>query len=437
MFDLLIPLAFFALASLVGAWLRGRRKDPCLKSFEDYHVTLVRTNQQTIWGVLELSPTGLELRYRALVQDERHVESSYVLYGNEYGDIEAIFRFADDLDAKSSKRRQNDVARSLHPSPLRLFWRRLRNFTGEASESLNDAMGMVIGRMKRPGGRYITDSSEGYLKQLSSNVIGSVGLAHEALLERFIGQKVVAEVVEHGVVHEHVGIFKSYSADFLELLDVQYPFLKTQVIAAGAQRQSDVVQAEFKDGILHIQNSRENPVLVISLETPGAIKEEFNVVLEPGQTIELYPQAALTTAQLHLRVIRTLDFVIPRTRCVIRHRAENYDQNSLLDVIFDVGILMGENEHDREREATLRQRLDQNPSDAPAAAQLGHLLLQKQELHEAEKWMRLALQFPDSLPDNGRRVRMELRELERRRLDIRQGLERPSPDGRTPNSPEL
>ena len=50
-----------------------------------------------------------------------------------------------------------------------------------------------------------------------------------------------------------------------------------------------------------------------------------------------------------------------------------------------------------------------------AAANLGFLLIQKDELAEAEKWLRQALQFEYSLPDGGRRARMQLREIERRR----------------------
>jgi hypothetical protein len=43
------------------------------------------------------------------------------------------------------------------------------------------------------------------------------------------------------------------------------------------------------------------------------------------------------------------------------------------------------------------------------------LLLQKDELVEAEKWLRQALQVQYSLPDGGRNARMQLREIQRRR----------------------
>ena len=52
--------------------------------------------------------------------------------------------------------------------------------------------------------------------------------------------------------------------------------------------------------------------------------------------------------------------------------------------------------------------------NALAAANLGALLLQSDNLIEAEKWLRHASEIGDSLPDGGRRARMGLREVERR-----------------------
>ena len=52
--------------------------------------------------------------------------------------------------------------------------------------------------------------------------------------------------------------------------------------------------------------------------------------------------------------------------------------------------------------------------NALAAANLGGLLLQGDNLIEAEKWLRHASEIGYSLPDGGRRARMGLREVERR-----------------------
>jgi len=53
-------------------------------------------------------------------------------------------------------------------------------------------------------------------------MLGQVGSnVYNPLLEQFVGQRVVIELQEGNEIHEHVGIFKNYSADFFEVLDVQ------------------------------------------------------------------------------------------------------------------------------------------------------------------------------------------------------------------------
>jgi hypothetical protein len=127
---------------------------------------------------------------------------------------------------------------------------------------------------------------------------------------------------------------------------------------------------------------------------------------------------AFAAPQLQVQVVRELDMILPRNRCVVRHRAESDSPEKLseiiMDWVFDVGLAFSINSARSGRESKLRDELRHNPMDALAAANLGSLLLQAGSLVEAEKWLRLALSMGDSLPDGGRRVRMELREIERR-----------------------
>jgi uncharacterized protein HemY len=85
-----------------------------------------------------------------------------------------------------------------------------------------------------------------------------------------------------------------------------------------------------------------------------------------------------------------------------------------MDIVFDVGMVFSHDSTLSARETRLREELRRDPMDALAAANLGKLLLQKGGLVEAEKWLQHALDLGYSLPDGGRRVRMELREIERR-----------------------
>ena len=212
---LLATVGLIFAATLVGAYVRSSRRDVCLKCFEGFHVTLERADGKIVWGVMELESSGLELCYRDSVQDANHVESSYVLYSPEYAGVQAIYRYVDDLDERDSLRRKKDLQKSFHPGLAVRILRSIQHFFSIASESLTEVLGVIMGSLRKPAGRYITETGETHLKQLGGSVISHVGRAYDPLLERFIGQKVVVEMIEGEEVHEHVGIFKAYSSDFI------------------------------------------------------------------------------------------------------------------------------------------------------------------------------------------------------------------------------
>lgn len=417
MFDtsLLYTVALIFLATLLGSYFRSRRKDPCLHSFEGFHVTIERTDNKIIWGVLEVESSGLELIYRDNVQDAQHIESSYLLYGDEYKDIQVIYRFVDQLTPENKRRREKDIRRSFHPGLIERSKRGVRKFVGTASESINEVLSVLVGRAKKPAGRYINDESEKSLYRLGENLIGHAGGVFDPLLERHIGHKMVVEVMEDDEVHEHVGIFKNYSPDFIEVLDVQFPQKHTMPLGPdGCEEESSCLRLTVDSNKLTAANPSNQPVLIQSLHL-GEEEKMINVVVDGGESVELFVEGVLTQAVLNVRVVRELDMVVPRTRSLIRHRAESFQKEQLLDIVFDVGVLLSGNRRHEEQENRLRKQLQESEKDVLAAANLGSILLQKKQYDEAHKWLTHALTMRYSLPDNGRRAEMELRELQRKR----------------------
>jgi hypothetical protein len=152
--SLIITIGVIFSFSLVGAYLRSRARDRCLKSWEGFHATLERTSGKLIWGVMHIAPAGMELSYLDSVQDEKHLESSYLLYTSEYGEIQALNRYVEQLSEWGQKRRARDIERSFHPGPMRRFRRSAQNFLGTATDSGNEVFGLVLGRVQKAGGRY-------------------------------------------------------------------------------------------------------------------------------------------------------------------------------------------------------------------------------------------------------------------------------------------
>ena len=137
-----------------------------------------------------------------------------------------------------------------------------------------------------------------------------------------------------------------------------------------------------------------------------------------GENAVIYPNVNLEHAHITVRTVHEVDMLVPRSRAMIRHRAERFKEETMkeimYDVIFDVGVVFSEDKKLAVQAERLRAMLDLAPDDAQAAANLGAVLIKQGKYEEAAQWLRLALQSDYILPDNGRRVRMELRELERK-----------------------
>jgi hypothetical protein len=415
---LLATAGLIIICTMIAAYLRSSQRDPCLKAFEHYHITLEQMDGKVVWGEMELESTGFELLYRNSVQDTNHIESSYVIYGSEFGNIQAIYRYVDDLSEEDLAQRSRDLKRYFHPGPLVRLARSAQHFFTLASDSLTEVLGMVMGRLRKPAGRYIGEVTDVQFKRFSTAVVGSVGTTFDPLLERFVGNKVVVELLEGDTFHEHVAVFKNYSPDFIELLDVQYP----QPREVHLNRTVDntigkSITAHHEGDLLRVTNHTSQPVLIQSLRAPhGADLDDelLNVVVDGGATVELRPDAMNEKSTLIVRVVRELDMIVPRTRCVIRHRADLYQPTLIPEIIFDIGVLLRGDSRLDGRIERLRRQLEAIPSSAILASNLGALLMQQQNYVEAQKLLERAYATRYSLPDNGKRTLMLLHELHRR-----------------------
>ena len=185
-------------------------------------VTLEDTGDKKIWGTLRVEATGMELVYLKPHKDaDGHIESSYLLYKYEYGNISAIIRYHDQLTEDQRKRRDKELARTYHPNWLRRFWRKTCNVFKTIRDSILEVTNVLMAQAKKTtvaGG--LLSTQDKYVSQMKNEVIGSVETSYEPLLERYIGHCVVGETLRGEISTEIVGILKDYSSDFFELLDV-------------------------------------------------------------------------------------------------------------------------------------------------------------------------------------------------------------------------
>ncbi len=414
MFDtaFLLTIVIIMMSAVFGGYIRGRQRDRVLSHFNDDQVTVEMVDGRLIWGTLHLASTGLEIVYDDDLRDEYHIETSFLIYKDEYPQIQAIYRYCDNLPDKEWDRRQRVLERTVHPGPGRRLRREARNFVNMTSESISQAIGVIIGRVRTPAARFITEESQEYIKSLGANIVGYVGTSYDPLLEGYVGSKVVVEVTEDGVVFEHVGILKDYTADFLEIFDVHYPMHATLVGDGDKPDQvKDMIEMTRGADKYDFTNVGHAPLYIEYLRIKDQLKP-VNAVLDEGDTttIQVPPGTRTDEIEFGVKVVRFLDWIVPRGHALIRHRAERYDPGQ----VFDIGFVLNRNRY-AETQRDLQHELEEDPTDSPAAIELGQILFRRGLLDEAERYFHQALLYRDNLPDYGKLAARQLRYIRQKK----------------------
>ncbi len=219
-----ITIIFIVLATLVAAFVRRTSRDKCLKDFERNMVTLQALDGRTVWGKLRVENTGLEFIYPQVHKNEDgHDETSYILYKSEYSNIFALIRYHDRLSESNKKQREKELKRTYHPALARRLTRKIKNVFKTVRDSVMEVLNMLISHAKRvtPAGAVLT-SQDKYVSRMKQELVGSAGTSFEPLLEKYIGSKVVLELLQGDKIFEYCGVLKDYTAEFVEVMDVDY-----------------------------------------------------------------------------------------------------------------------------------------------------------------------------------------------------------------------
>ena len=86
-----------------------------------------------------------------------------------------------------------------------------------------EVVNLLISQAKKatPAGAVLS-SQDKYVTQMKKELMGSIGTSYEPLLERYIGHRVVLELIKGDKIIEYCGVLKEYTADFIEVMDVDY-----------------------------------------------------------------------------------------------------------------------------------------------------------------------------------------------------------------------
>ncbi len=245
-----ITIIFIIAVTFLGAFIKGRTKDRCLRHFSGYPVTLEKKDSKKIWGKLRVENSCLEFVYAEPYLDEKdkHFETSCVVYKNEFGQIFVLLRYVDDLSGKELARRDKVLKKSHYPGRLSVLGRKVRNIFGTVKDSMMEIVNMFVGKMKTatPMGKVLAGQDK-YVSQIQSQIITGTGMSYEPILERYIGRKVVLALTKDGQKYELSGVLRDYTAEFIEIMDVDYSPGEDQI-----QRKADIVIPRSSGVVRHL-----------------------------------------------------------------------------------------------------------------------------------------------------------------------------------------
>jgi hypothetical protein len=319
---LAVSIFVILISSLVGFYVNSRIRDRCLRDFDGFMVTVEDKAGKIAWGTLRTYSSGMEMKYGSTVQDTQgHVENSYILYDKELANLQAIYRFHDDQTEQSQKRRTREIRRTYQPTLFRRVLRALRNLFNTFKDAIVQATNTVLGYRAAQSPTNLVLSKHKELTDSGMQLLtGAVGNAYEPILERYIGQYVVVEVLRGTTVEEEYGILKEYTAKYLELLNVKVEVPPRVFLKDAATVDGKAIQTEQDDRIVRVTNPLARTLFVEAIKC-GDRTRRVDVIV-PAQSdaeIALMGEEAGSSVTLDLSVRCLADLIIPRAVAVVRH----------------------------------------------------------------------------------------------------------------------
>lgn len=215
-----LPLILLFISALIGAVIKRKACDHCLKKFNSNKILLPLPSGEWICGQLEVFAQGVELQMVAEISEDNLQIHSRIIHSAEVGKIPYFVRQAPDPDTLLGLKWRKDRERLLHPPIQDRFKRSVLNSYNMLRDSFAQALKAIIGSVSKDTRLGKAKDSDKRFQEMQSNLTGMVPNAWEPILEKYRGKRVAIERnLEAGIISES-GILEDYSSKYLLLRDV-------------------------------------------------------------------------------------------------------------------------------------------------------------------------------------------------------------------------
>lgn len=217
----LLTILIIVLSTFVIAFIRRIHVDRCLKEFRNDYVVITLKDGRILEGKLDTANTGIELIFP--VHDANLSNGmSYIMYKDEYPQIQLISRYHDQMDPRNAKSRSRALQRAYHPGIFQRTRRHISNFFKTLKDAMMEIFTQLSGKIKS-GGTGMYAGQEKYAQKVNQELVDMMDSSYNPLLEKYIGNYVIAESIQGSEPIQYRGILKDYTAHYIELWNVEMP----------------------------------------------------------------------------------------------------------------------------------------------------------------------------------------------------------------------
>ncbi|HAF58361.1 MAG TPA: hypothetical protein DCL00_02110 [Opitutae bacterium] len=215
-----LPLLLLFISALIGAVIKRRSCDHCLKKFQGNKILVPLHTGAWICGRLEVFAQGIELELSSEQQIGGILLQSHIIHSSEVDKLAYLIRQAPDSDTWQGVAWKKERERLLHPSIQDRMKRSVLNSYNMLRDSFGQAIKAIIGSISKDTKLAKSKDSDKRLHEVQTNLTGMVPNAWEPILEKYRGKKVAIErEIDNKIVVE-AGILEDYSNKYLLLRDV-------------------------------------------------------------------------------------------------------------------------------------------------------------------------------------------------------------------------
>jgi hypothetical protein len=125
------------------------------------------------------------------------------------------------MNEKNHTRRARTMKKAYHPSFMRRLGRSINNFFRTIKDAMMDIFTQLSGKLTSISGENsMVNKSTSYTKKINQELVSAMDSSYDPILEKYIGNVVVAEVTYDDSLIKMTGVLKDYTAKYYEIWDV-------------------------------------------------------------------------------------------------------------------------------------------------------------------------------------------------------------------------